>query len=144
MNRKQIKGWMKHGDFIMLDLLCMQLCFVLAFWLTAGFQNPYGSYRLRYQAVILIFCQLLFTLFSSNYSGILRRKRFDEAIYVLQYAVSVLLIFLLYYFALKQSAMLSRLHIGTTFALFVILDFLSRHFYKMLLLGRRHSNSHTT
>ena len=31
MYRKESEGWHKHLDFIILDLLCLQLAFILAF-----------------------------------------------------------------------------------------------------------------
>ena len=43
MNKKHLKGWMKHGDFILLDIFCLQLCFVLGFWLIHGYGNPYSN-----------------------------------------------------------------------------------------------------
>ena len=33
MNRKRAKGWLKHWDFILLDIICLQLCFMLSYWL---------------------------------------------------------------------------------------------------------------
>ena len=41
MNQKHVKGLMKHGDFIIMDLLCLQTCFVLSYWITERFGNPY-------------------------------------------------------------------------------------------------------
>ena len=37
MYRRKNKGWLKHMDFIILDLLCLQVCFALAYFSRHGF-----------------------------------------------------------------------------------------------------------
>ena len=46
MHKKEIRGWLKHIDFIVLDLVMLQVCFVLSYWLWLGFENPYATYLL--------------------------------------------------------------------------------------------------
>ena len=41
MYKKASSGWLKHYDFIILDLLCLQLAFVVAYMLRHGMVNPY-------------------------------------------------------------------------------------------------------
>ena len=43
MNRKHTKGWLKHGDFIIIDIILLQFCYVIAFWMIHGVGNPYES-----------------------------------------------------------------------------------------------------
>ena len=46
MYRKNSSGWVKHIDFIILDLLCVQLAFYLSYVLRQGDWNPYAvGYR---------------------------------------------------------------------------------------------------
>ena len=42
MYRRRSGGWVKHVDFMLLDILCLQLSFVLAYWVRNGFGNPYA------------------------------------------------------------------------------------------------------
>ena len=53
MNKRETKGWLKHWDFILLDIICLQLCFVLSYWLVRGMGNPYQLKSFRYQAELL-------------------------------------------------------------------------------------------
>ena len=53
---------MKHIDFIVLDIIVLQICFILSYWIWVGLENPYDTYLYRYQAVLLAFCQLLVAL----------------------------------------------------------------------------------
>ena len=130
MNQKHLKGWLKHGDFILLDILCLQLCFMLGFWLVHGYGNPYRTDDYQLQAIVLVLSQLVVILFANNYSGILRRKRFDELLAVLQYILEILFVALLYLFLVKSTATVSRLQFGFTLLLFVVFDFLFRQFNK--------------
>ena len=140
MNRKHLKGWIKHGDFILLDIFCLQLCFVLGFWFVHGYGNPYGTTDYQYQAAVLIASQLVVTLFANNYSGILRRKHFDEFIAVVKYIVEIVLIALVYLFMVKHSAHASRLQIGFTSLFFAVLDFVLRQLNKRRVFRRGESN----
>ena len=54
MNKRAIAGLVKHGDFIVLDLLCLQLCYTVSYWLNVTFANPYVVGRYRYQALVLL------------------------------------------------------------------------------------------
>lgn len=36
MYRKEADGWMKHLDFIVLDMVCLQIAFILAYLLRLG------------------------------------------------------------------------------------------------------------
>ena len=126
MNRKHLKGWLKHGDFIVLDILCLQLCFILGFWLIRGFRNPYEIESYQFQAIVLVVSQLVVVLFANNYGGILRRKRFDELLSVIKYIIEIVVVALVYLFVVKSSATVSRLQFGFTSLLFVVIDYVFR------------------
>ena len=130
MNKKHLKGWLKHGDFILLDILCLQLCFILGFWLVHGYGNPYGSDDYQYQAVVLFISQLVVILFGNCYGGILRRKRFDEMVAVIKYDIEILAVALIYLFVVKNSATASRLQVGFTLVLFLGFGYLFRQINK--------------
>ena len=52
MYRRKNKGWLKHMDFIILDLLCLQICFVLAYFSRHGLgRNPY---KVIYQNMMIV------------------------------------------------------------------------------------------
>lgn len=41
MYRKDSEGWLKHADFIVLDMICLQLAYVLAYAVSGYGFNPY-------------------------------------------------------------------------------------------------------
>lgn len=137
MNLKPGKGWLKHADFIILDILCLQLSFVFAHWLIMGVQDPYKIDSYRYLAAILFFAQMAVILFGYNYKGILRRGYIKEAGYVLQYAVSILLVAVVFLFVIHESGTVSRLQFGWTLVIYVFLGYTARVLNKRWLLNRK-------
>ena len=130
MGRKSATGLMKHADFIVIDLVCLQMCFIIAYWIFHGFANPYQNEAFQYQAAVLIAAQLVVIVFAGSYSGILKRGKIDEAIAVFKYMVSVLLIALAYLFIVHKTGIVSRLQYGFTAAFFVISDWILRYLNK--------------
>ena len=43
MYKKSPQGWLKHWDFILVDIICLQLAFVVAYFVRMGFGNPDGG-----------------------------------------------------------------------------------------------------
>lgn len=138
MNRRHLKGWLKHGDFIILDIIMLQICFVLSYWTRHGFDNPYRIDRFREQGIMLFLCQIFVILFFNNYEGIIRRRKFDEAVAVCKYVVSILLVLLVYMFGIRQSEYMSRIMIGLVIGYFVILDYIFRQLNKLRIFHSKH------
>ena len=92
MNRKPLKGWMKHFDFIVIDLFSLQISFILAFFLSVGFANPYGFSSYVYLIEVLTISQIILFFFMGSHKGIIRRGELDEIINVCMFAVLMFLI----------------------------------------------------
>lgn len=134
MNRKHTKGWMKHGDFIIIDIILLQLCYVLAYLLLHGISNPYASESFQELALLMSAGQLLVILFSSHYRSILGRKSISELISIIIYSVEILAVTLIFLFAIKKSSDYSRLQVFVTLGSFVIFDFAAKQLNKVRVL----------
>lgn len=130
MHKREIRGLMKHGDFILLDIICLQISFVISYWINIGYGNPYNSYRYCFQAIVLLVSQLFMVIFSSNYKNVLRRKMDDEFISVVKSMAAILIIALIIMFVIHRSGIASRLQFGVTSVLFVVLSFTVRSMHK--------------
>lgn len=53
MYRKYRQGWMKHLDFMIIDMLCLQVAFILSYIIRHGFQNPYLDMDYRNLAIFI-------------------------------------------------------------------------------------------
>lgn len=59
MYRKDSEGWLKHADFIVLDMICLQLAYVLAYAISGYGFNPYETIIYRNMAVFLELADLV-------------------------------------------------------------------------------------
>ena len=61
MYKKKSQGWMKHIDFIIIDLVCLHISFVLAYYIRHG--NFYLSHLQLYRN--MAFCLLTWSSYFS-------------------------------------------------------------------------------
>ncbi|MEE1040151.1 MAG: hypothetical protein U0L10_05470, partial [Lachnospiraceae bacterium] len=137
MYKKEKKGWLKHLDFMILDLVVFQLCYIVSFWILRGISNPYRIVLYRYQAIVYLICQLIVVLFSESYKNVLRRGTAAEVTSVFRYLLSVELLNLVYLFSVHQIYMISRLQTGLTAVMFFIVSLIVRQANKRRVLGTR-------
>lgn len=130
MHKKETRGWLKHIDFILLDIVMLQICFVLSYWIWMGVENPYVYYLYRYQAMLLMFCQLLVVLFTDSYKNIIRRSAAEEFYAVLRYEVSFMVLDILFMFMTHQIYLISRKFTGIMVVMYLFASFLIRQLNK--------------
>ena len=126
MHKKELRGWIKHIDFIVLDVVILQVCFVLSYWIWVGFENPYDTYLYRYQAILLLLCQLLTVLFTDSYKNILRRNRVEEFIATFRFEVIFMLLEILFLFMVHQIYMVSRMFTGIMAVMYLFASYFMR------------------
>ena len=142
MNRKHTKGWMKHGDFIILDILLLQACFVFTYWIFHGISSPYANGNFQYLAILMFMGQVVVILFSSHYRSIIRRKAIDEIIAIAIYSLEIMAVTLVFLFMVKRSSQFSRLQVFVTTGMFWLVDFCVKQLNKKRILRalKRDSN----
>lgn len=126
MHKKELRGWLKHIDFIVLDVVTLQICYVLSYWLWMGFENPYDTYLYRYQAILLILCQLLVIMFTNSYKNILRRSWMEEFMATFRFEVSFMLLDILFLFMVHQIYLISRKFTGIMVVMYLFASFFMR------------------
>ena len=135
MHKKELRGWLKHIDFIVLDVVLLQVCFVLSYWIWVGFENPYDTYLYRYQATLLLLCQLLIVLFTDSYKNILRRNRMEEFIATFRFEVSFMLLEILFLFMVHQIYLVSRMFTGIMAVMYLFASYFMRLLNKKRILN---------
>lgn len=122
-------SWVKHLDFILADLLCINLTLLIAYFLRNGVRNVYAlkEYRtLLFAIMALHFC---ISFFSNTYSDILRRGYFQEFKRVLVHNTGLMLCVMVFMFFTHTGAIYSRLMI---FA-FWVMDIFAMYFVHICL-----------
>ncbi len=78
MYKRNEKSWLKHLDFAILDILILQVAYVIAYMIRHGWVVPYRVPIYSRLAAIIVILDVIVVLFSECYSGILKRNKFQE------------------------------------------------------------------
>lgn len=126
MYRKSPQGWLKHWDFIFLDILCLQAAFIVAYLIRNGLGNPYSTFLYRSEAFIFVLCQIAVTFFCQPYQGILKRGLYSELTKTVKHVIIVMLLSIMFLFVTQQSSLYSRSTLFITAALYMALAYALR------------------
>lgn len=136
MYKDRNNSWVKNLDFIILDILCLQISYILAYISRLGFRNPYTDIPYARIAIVFVFIDICVMFFDEGYTAILRRGYLKEFTAVVKYVVEIMMIMLLYLFVIKESEVYSRIVIMQTWLIATILIYFERIFWKKIVKKR--------
>ncbi|MBP3685285.1 MAG: sugar transferase [Oscillospiraceae bacterium] len=137
MYRRDAKGWLKHLDFMVLDLLTLQLAYILSFWLRHGSWNPYARDLYGSMGMFIMLCDLVIIFFTEPFRNILKRGYFREAEAIIQQTLFIELFAMGFLFAQQTGGDFSRLtmlYLGITYPVF---SYILRQMWKTVLKKTR-------
>ena len=102
MYKKPTVGWFKHFDFIVLDMLCLQLAFVLSYMISGNGTNPYSSLLYGTMAVLLECIDLVVLTGFDVLKNVLKRGYYTEFIATLRHTLVVAAVAICVLFVLKR------------------------------------------
>lgn len=118
-------GWTKHIDFIIADLLCINVTFLLAYFLRSGLHNMYALSGYRMLVIIAVILHFCISFFTNSYSGVLYRGYFDELKQILIHNTALISLIFTYMFALQ---------IGNTYSRIILVSFYFMNIIAMYLV----------
>ena len=126
MYRRGPKGWLKHLDFILLDLLSLQAAFGLAYIIRFVEKDPYADPRLyQAMAIVLLLADIVALFFFNTLKNVLKRGWLQEFLITVRQAILVELLATLYLFA--------WLCMQGWFCLYFIISYAIRLIWKVVL-----------
>lgn len=126
-------GWWKHWDFIILDLLCLQIAYISAFMIRHGMILPYRWEEYRSMGIIIDLVELCTSFFLENYKNIIRRGYFEELKKTVLQITTVIIIVFTYLFLTKSSATYSRAVFVEMWVLGIFITYGERCLWKLYL-----------
>ena len=133
MYRKDSVGWIKHVDFIILDLICLQVAFVLAYAFSGYGANPYQLILYRNMAVFMEVADLVVLFAMGTLKNVLKRGHYKDFVVTVQHGVILGAIMILYLFMLQEGPQYSRLALVLNIVIYIPLTYLVRELWKLLL-----------
>ena len=143
MYTKRTRSWLKHSDFMLLDLLCLHLAFVLAYVIRQGFENPYASDDYRNLAVVYTLVDFMVLIANQSMKDVLKRGFYKELAQTTRHVVLVTLVVSLYMFSVQSGKAYSRIIIYLAAAFYLVIAYAVRLLWKKLRLSRKKGQHHT-
>ena len=137
MYRKDTDGWLKHWDFILLDMICLQLAFVLAYGLSGYGFNPYQTMIYRNMSIYIEVADIAVLFLLGTLRNVLKRGYYREFLITAYQSIVMGAVSVLYLFLIQQGQMYSRLVMILTFLLYTLLAYITRILWKKFLQSRR-------
>ena len=135
MYRKKPKGWLKHWDFILLEIICLQVSYVLAYYIRHR-EAFWHSETYLAVAFFLFIDELVITYFNETFKNVLKRGLYGELTATIKHIALIILVTVFGMYVTKYSNEISRLTIFYCGAIHLALSYFTRIIYKKLMLSR--------
>ena len=138
MYRRKPQGWIKHLDFIVLDLLSLLMSFFLACL------TKYGSDGIDKIAIYVNFFSMysmlvvLFHIVNNTFSNVLRRGYYVEFNQTVKHVLYVELFMTFYLFSTKTSAQYSRIVIYLVAIYYLMISYVIRLIWKHIVRKKKY------
>ena len=133
MYKREYEGWMKHMDFILIDMLCLQLAFCLAYVIRNHDINPYTVLVYRNIALYIELVDVIVIFSIGTLKGVLRRGHYKEFLITVKHTVVVEALALLYLFVFQRSEDFSRSVMLYLTLLYPLFSYFTRELWKAFL-----------
>lgn len=133
MYKREHRSWMKHLDFTILDMLCLELAYALAYVIRLGIDNEYMNEQYRRLALMLVMIDICVVFFSESYKSILRRSNTQELSSVVIHVSTIVAGVLVYMYLTKQSQIFARQIVLMYWAFSIMFEFVGRSLLKKFL-----------
>ena len=136
MYARKTKSWVKHFDFIVMDILCLHAAFILAYMTRHGATNPYSIELYGSMAVIYTLADLAIVLMNNSMKNVLKRGFYKEVLQTLKHVFLVAVTVSVYLFATQNAELYSRATYFLTAAYYFALSYLVRCWWKKTILRK--------
>lgn len=129
--------WLKHWDFIILDMVMIQLAYVFSYVVRAGFNNPYRDQLYLNIGIIICLADICSAFFMEPYHGIMRRGYYLEFKSVAKHVFLVSVLEVSYLYLSKNASAFSRISFLWFIPAAIIFVYIERLVWKRYLIKRK-------
>ena len=130
------RGWFKHLDFIILDVLVLQMTFLAAYGMRFGGALAYDRPVYQDMAFFLIIADVAVLFFMDTLQDVLKRGYYKEVAATTRHVCMLTLLEILYLFVRQEGTVFSRIVLFGGAFLYLVLTYLIRIFWKRMLQKR--------
>lgn len=134
MFKEIAKGWTKHIDFMILDVLCLEISFLIAYAIRNGADTIFSMPRIyENMLLLLIVIDICVVFFRNSYANIIRRGYLIEFKQTLIHNAWIVISFIVWLFLIQQSGVYSRQIIITMYPISVCIMTIVRSVWKRVI-----------
>lgn len=133
MYRKKGRGWTKHIDFMLIDIACIVIAFLISYVIRFGFNNPYVDKDYRILCVAFLLIDFFVEIMADSFKNVMKRGYLDEFISTCKHAVLVFMVTALFLFTTQMADIYSRLSFYIMFPIYVTITYAARLALKSFL-----------
>ena len=133
MYKKSVQGWLKHLDFMVLDVVCLWVSFTLAFGIRHGTFDIFANSLYRYMILSMALMDIVVIFFFDSLKNVLKRGLYREFAATVKQTCLITLCSVFYLFIFKEADDYSRLVLGYTAGLYLSISYLTRIAWKYFL-----------
>ncbi len=134
MYRKNANSWLKHWDFILLDLIALQIAYIFSCVIRNGWAEPFQSKIYLTIDIVICFADICALYFLESHHGIMRRGYFLEFRNVVHHVTMIAVIEVCYLFLSKNGEEFSRISFVVFYISGILLVYAERILWKQYLL----------
>lgn len=143
MYGKKSNGWLKHIDFVIVDLIVMQITYLVSFLIRHASEQNYDGNIFQIGSLVTFVSGIIFSVFSDNYRNILKRDSLKELKATIFYVVFIMGTLAVYLLLTQTTYWYSR----TVFVLLGILGipfvYLGRISWKKIVMFHRNKRGYS-
>ena len=136
MYRKKGREWTKHVDFMLLDILCIQLAFIAAYIFRFGTGNPYMDRDYRIFGIAFLLIDFFVEIVSDSFKNVLKRGYFDEFLATCKHVILVEVVTTFYLFTTQMGDIYSRISYYIMVPFYIVISYTVRIIWKKILRKR--------
>lgn len=132
-------SWIKHSDFLILDIVFVEVSYLISYFLRF---DIYADWPDAYTRIgfLLLLLDVVVAFLGESYTGILKRTTLQEAWAVFKHVSAIMMLCLLYLFCVKETAVYSRIVIGQTWLIALVILYISRELRKKVVRKEKIEN----
>lgn len=135
MHLKNNYTWLKHVDFIIIDLFCLIISFIIAYYLKF---NNFEVFNIEeWKSLFIIACavNIIITFYLNPYSGIIRRRYYEQFVREIPLLIYQVVTICILFYVLKIGTLFSREMMFTMYFIYFILSHIFKYIRKRIIIG---------
>lgn len=134
--KKRYQSWRKHFDFLILDLLCLHLSYIISYLIIFKGHNPYENTTYNSGLLVVTLIDAAVIVFYQTFRNVIQRDLFKEISITAKHTIIVALASIISIYITDTTGYYNRYFLLLMFVFYVVITFVVRCLWKLFLTKR--------